>query len=187
MSLRTLIEINHDFLGDPHALGEAIVHTLSAMEKEADNRAVTIISTRHHQDGHRIVGSDGYEVREISWDPEARDLRILRSDNVGSGLGKRLMGVIMRDHAANEAAARDPQPGDLWHEMCCGVCLVVERTGDKVRVCWDKEDVPGNRYVFVRPMWTSVSAFGRRLRYDTNDRYWADICRRGIDVSSYQP
>ncbi|MBD3292989.1 MAG: hypothetical protein GF393_08705 [Armatimonadia bacterium] len=45
------------------------------------------------------------------------------------------------DNEVNLICARDPQPGDWWHEMLCAACLVIDRDGDQVRVCRTKRSI----------------------------------------------
>jgi hypothetical protein len=96
-------------------------------------------------------------------------------------------GAVMVDsmRKQNEKAATDPEPGDYWHEMFTGTCLVVDRRGDAVCVCWDKLESGPFSYQFVNPTWTTIKAFKRRLSYDNIPGYWCDLGQRGRDVTTY--
>jgi hypothetical protein len=43
--------------------------------------------------------------------------------------------------AINNEHAKNPQPGDYWVEMFCGVCVVLSVSGRYVTLCKTKKDV----------------------------------------------
>ena len=89
MSWRTLIEFNHD-LADANDLTDLLAEVFRnfnigpKLRLKLLHSGATVISTRHHQDGHYIIASDGSTRREVSWDPKAGTL-IIKSEAPAKG------------------------------------------------------------------------------------------------------
>lgn len=80
--------------------------------------------------------------------------------------------------ARNIKHADDPQPGDYWHEMFCGICVVLEAGLFSVTVCKTKKDVDADSWTWDLTKTHTMKRrdFSAWLRYDTiPDKTWAIV------------
>ena len=83
----------------------------------------------------------------------------------------------MRDQALNDKHARDPQPGDFWHEMLSPIARVLCTVRGLV-IFQKMTGMGGKEFSDMDPPPTAMSKddFNRWLRYDTmSGKTWCDV------------
>ena len=73
--------------------------------------------------------------------------------------------------------ARNPQPGDYWHEKWIPVCVILEATDDEVIICRSIKS-KGIDYIdwdFDKCEVHKKESFHRWLKYPTVEDYWPTV------------
>ena len=79
----------------------------------------------------------------------------------------------------NEEHAKNPQVGDVWHEMLCMVKVVVARPSPKhVIVCEEKTFFPDDTWTWSldKLKLMTVGEFDKSVRYGSIPGFWCE-CR----------
>ena len=93
-----------------------------------------------------------------------------------------------KQRALDEKHAYDPQPGDYWQEMLCGICIVLERKRSKVVICKEKKDVEPGYWTWdlSKTEKMKLEDFRNWLSYGTIPGYWASVSAKPhTDVIKY--
>ena len=73
-------------------------------------------------------------------------------------------------HALDAEHADDPQPGDYWEEMFCGICVVLAVDDGAVTLCRTKKDVDSESWTWDLAKRESMRllAFSKWLHYQSS-------------------
>lgn len=80
----------------------------------------------------------------------------------------------------NEKHINDPMPGDYWHEMFTGICVVLAVDENNVTICRKKKDVDRDHWTWdlsEKEVMTRLD-FKTWLSYGTIPGTWADVSRK---------
>ena len=76
----------------------------------------------------------------------------------------------------NRKHASEPKIGDYWHEMLCGILVVLNVKPDKVFVCKEKiNDKDGWYWDYSKIETMKRDEFAKYVRFDSIDGYWCDV------------
>ena len=83
----------------------------------------------------------------------------------------------MIDEQLNSDHAHNPIPGDLWVEMLCCICIVLDATENEVTFCKSKIDVDSNHWTWDLENVDTLTKeqFNAWLAYTNIDGYWAHV------------
>ncbi len=81
-------------------------------------------------------------------------------------------------HKQNTKHAKNPQPGDYWHEMLCPILVVLKATKFQVWVCEERKDTSDGYWTWdlIQTKILTRKTFEANLKYDTiDDKHWCSV------------
>ena len=86
---------------------------------------------------------------------------------------------MMPDDKVNEKHATSPEVGDYWHEMLCGIQVVLAVKDDSVTVCRKKiTDADGWSWDYSKIEKVSRADFAKYPRYGSIKGFWCGCVPR---------
>lgn len=78
----------------------------------------------------------------------------------------------------NDKHLDDPQPGDYWHEMFCGICVILKRIRNQVVLCRTKKSIDKDHWTWDldRLEIMTLDDFKAWLSYNSIPGCWCDVC-----------